>query len=57
MKDGDRIAGLEEQLMLLQRDQEQLDEVIRSQAETIDRLQRRLDELEQRLDKLEPDML
>jgi len=57
MKDEDRIATLEEQLMLLQRDQEQLDEVIRSQAETIDRLQRRLDQLEQRLDKLEPDML
>lgn len=55
MNDEERIAAAEEHIMRLQRDHEQLDEVIRTQADTIDQLLRRLDQLEQRLAKFEPD--
>ena len=54
MNDEERIAAAEEHVMRLQHDQEQLDRVIRAQADTIDRLLRRLDQLEQRLARLEP---
>jgi len=54
MNDEERIAAAEEHIMRLQHDQQQLDEVIRTQADTIDQLLRRQDQLEQRLARLEP---
>lgn len=53
MSDPERVARTEEHLMRLQQDQEQLDGVVRAQADTIDRLLERLEQLEQRLERLE----
>lgn len=54
MSDEERIAAAEEHIMRLQHDQELLDRVIRGQADTIDKLVKRLDQLERRLARFEP---